>query len=254
LCTQQIRTGFSSQGCFAEFVTISASFAIRIPHSLNIYEAAPLLCSGLTSYKAVKESNSKPGDFIGITGGSGGVGHLAIQYAKAMGLIVCAFTHTGEKMRFCQQLGADFVFDLNSSDVLSDAITQTGGGCHAIINVSPSADSTRFCIDVLRPRGTMIQVGLPSGSFDIPIFPVVIKGLTIKGSVAGTREDMIEAFGFADRGLIKPIISVHNFDHVMDVFSRFQDGKFGSIKGRQVFKIGSPSLQSDYLSYPIVPQ
>ncbi len=165
-----------------------------------------------------------------------------------MGLIVFALTHGAEKMKFCQSLGADASFDLDDPRVLSNITAQTpgGSGVHAVINFSPATESTGLCCNLLRGKGVFVQVGLAPGNFQIDIFNVVMKALTIKGSIVGTREDMIEALAFAGRGLVKPMVSIQNIEDVVQVFHEMEKG---NLQGRVVFKLGDPTLASDYMSY-----
>ena len=220
---------------------------INIPDNVDIFEAAPLICAGLTAYKAIKESESKAGEFICILGASGGLGHLAIQFCKAMGYIVCALTHGETSVRFCRSLSADFVYDMNSSKWLEQLMvcTPENLGCHSVLNFSPSAESTRVAINLLRPNGTLIQVGLPIGDFQCSIFDVVMKRLTIRGSIVGTRSDAHEMLGFVSRGMIKSCIRIQPLENALVCFNELERGE---IEGRVVFKIATPTLNTDYLS------
>jgi len=162
------------------------------------------------------------------------LGHLAVQYAKAMGMVPIAVDVGQEKLDFCLSLGATYAFDAKRADLASAITEVTGGGCHGVLCLATSPSAFKLGVGLCRRKGTLVLVGLPSGGFDLSIFEVVLKRITVRGSIVGTREDMREAFGFVERGQVKCTIQVEPFDKVGDVFN---DLRLGKIQGRIVLDI-----------------
>lgn len=235
LCRRQKNTGFSINGTLAEYAIATASHAISIPPSVTDDQAAPLLCAGVTAYKALKETGAKAGDFVTIMGAGGGLGHLAIQYAKAMGFQVIAMDKGIERLNFCKSLGADFVIDVTDSNAVTQNIDASGGlGSHAITCFATNLSGFKMSIDVARRRGVVVAVGLPPGSFPCSVFDLVLKGITIKGSIVGTRADCNEALDFGARGLVKCSVELDELENINNIFTRLKNG---NILGRVVIKL-----------------
>jgi alcohol dehydrogenase, propanol-preferring len=232
LCPSQQNTGYSVNGGHAEYVVAPAAYVGRIPSELGFFEAAPILCAGVTTYKGLKETEARPGQWVVISG-IGGLGHLAVQYARAMGLRVVAVDVGAEKLALARSLGAEIVIDALHVDPASEVQRLIGGAHGALVTaVSPSA--FRQAIATLRSGGTCVFVGLPPGDFATPIFEVVLKRLTLRGSIVGTRMDLKEALEIAASSGIKPTTELQPLDQINNVFARMADG---SINGRVVLAI-----------------
>lgn len=230
LCLQQRNTGYSCNGGFAEYVIATASFAARIPDGLDFAHAAPILCAGVTTYKGLIETGARPGEWVAISG-IGGLGHVAIQYAKAMGLHVAAIDIAADKLDLARSSGADIIVDGRSQDALSDLIRTTGGGVHGVLVTAVSPPAFSQALDIVRRKGTVSLVGLPPGAFPLPIFDVVLKRITVRGSIVGTRRDLDEALAFAAEGKIKAEITKAPLEDINTIFSSMSVGK---IEGRMV--------------------
>ena len=150
---------------------------------------APILCAGVTTYKGIKETEAKPGEWIAISG-IGGLGHIAIQYAKAMGLHVAALDVTEEKLALARVLGAEATVDAKSPDAVAQIVKLTGGGAHGALVTAVSPPAFSQALHMVRRKGTVSLVGLPPGDFPTPIFDVVMKRITLRGSIVGGREDL----------------------------------------------------------------
>jgi alcohol dehydrogenase, propanol-preferring len=231
LCRKQQNTGYSVNGGFAEYVLAPEVYTGRIPDNLDFTDAAPILCAGVTTYKGLKETDTKAGDWVVIVG-AGGLGHLAVQYARAMGLHVAAVDISDEKLDLARSLGAELVVNGAVKDPAAMIQGQIGGA-HGVLVTAVSPKVFRQSIDMLRPGGTCTLVGLPPGDFSTPIFDVVLKGLTIRGSIVGTRKDLQESLEFAAEGKIKPTVETASLDAINDVFDRLRSGK---VNGRVVIK------------------
>jgi propanol-preferring alcohol dehydrogenase len=229
LCPYQQNTGYSVDGGYAEYSIAPAAFAARIPDMLCFVDVAPILCAGVTTYKALKETDTKPGDWVVISG-IGGLGHVAVQYARAMGLRVAAVDIADDKLDLARALGAEIAVNAMTADPVAELQTLIGGA-HGVVVTAVSKPAFAQAIGMLRRGGTCSLVGLPPGEFPTPIFDVVLKRLTIRGSIVGTRKDLQEALEFAALGRVKATIETQPLEAINDIFARL---KRGDVNGRVV--------------------
>jgi propanol-preferring alcohol dehydrogenase len=215
--------GYTKNGGFAEYMLADPNYVAHVPAGLAPQDAAPIICAGITTYKGIKETGAKPGEWIAISG-AGGLGHLAIQYAKVMGLNVCAIDIDDGKLAHAKRLGADVVVNAKTGDPAATVQKETGGGAHGVLITAPSLGAFRQGVAMTRKRGTCVLVGLPPGEFPVPLFDVVANCITIRGSFVGTRQDMVEALAFAAAGKVKADIELRPLSSVNEVFDRLQHG------------------------------
>jgi propanol-preferring alcohol dehydrogenase len=232
LCHKQQNSGYSVNGTFAQYALGQADYVGRIPENLSFVDAAPILCAGVTTYKGLKETKARPGEWVVISG-AGGLGHVAIQYAKAMGLRVAAVDLGPEKMALASKLGAELTVDALTQDPPKEIQKQIGGA-HGVLVTAVSTIAFKQAIGMLRRGGTCVLNGLPAGEFPVSIFDVVLNGYTVRGSIVGTRLDLEEALAFAAQGKVKATIEKLGLDSINDVFARMKKGK---INGRVVLEI-----------------
>lgn len=230
LCETQNMSGYTVNGSFAEYVIGAAPYVARLPQKVDFAQIAPILCAGVTTYKGIKETEAKPGEWLAISG-IGGLGHIAIQYAKAMGLHVAALDVTEEKLALARSLGADVTVNAKEPGAVAKIIKETGGGAHGVLVTAVSVPAFAQALQVVRRRGTVSLNGLPPGEFPTPIFDVVLKRITIRGSIVGTRRDLAEAIEFAAEGKVRAHIHKTTLDNINQVFS---DLKSGKVDGRMV--------------------
>src|ERR1044071_2233081 len=222
LCPNQQNTGYSVDGGFAEYVLAPAAYVGRLPGGIEFVQAAPVLCAGLTTYKGLKETGAKPGEWV-VVSGVGGLGHLAVQYAKAMGLHVAAVDVAEEKLALARELGAELTFNAEVEDPAAKIQQEIGGGQGVLITaVSPPA--FRQGIGMLRRGGTCVLVGLPPGDFPAPIFAVGLKRLAVRGSLVRPRNDPREALQFAAEGKVRSSVEAQPLEAVNEVFARLRRG------------------------------
>jgi len=233
LCESQHNSGYSVNGTFAEYAIGSAAHVARLPGNPDFAAMAPILCAGVTTYKGIKETEARPGEWIAISG-IGGLGHIAIQYAKAMGLHVAALDVTEEKLALATQLGAEVVVNAKSPDAAAQIVKQTGGGAHGVLVTAVSPPAFNQALQMVRRKGTVSLVGLPPGDFPTPIFDVVLKRITLRGSIVGTRKDLAEALEFAADGKVRAHIHKAKLADINQVFS---DLKAGKVDGRIVIDL-----------------
>lgn len=229
LCHEQKNAGYSVNGSFAEYCLADANYVGILPDNLDYAEVAPILCAGVTVYKGLKMTEARPGNWVVISG-IGGLGHLAVQYAVAMGLNVAAVDVDDEKLAFAQRLGASVVANARKEDPAQVFHAQFGGA-HAALVTAVSPKAFEQAIGTLRRGGTMVLNGLPPGKFDLSIFDMVLDGITVRGSIVGTRKDLQEALDFAGRHKVKATIAVEPLSHINAIFERMHAGK---IEGRIV--------------------
>ena len=240
LCLAQKNSGYSVNGSFAEYAVVQADYVGRIPKALSFVEAAPILCAGVTTYKGLKETDTRPGDWVVISG-VGGLGHIAIQYAKAMGLKVAAVDLGPEKLELARKLGAEITIDAKALDPPAEIQRQIGGA-HGVLVTAVSTIAFKQAVGMLRRGGTCVLNGLPPGEFPVSIFDVVLNRYTIRGSIVGTRMDLQEALTFAAEGKVKATIETRPLDSINDIFSRLKAGK---VNGRVVLEIGEQAARNE---------
>lgn len=229
LCERQRNTGYSVNGGYAEYMIARADFVGRIPADMDPALAAPVLCAGVTTYKGLKETEARPGQWVVISG-IGGLGHLAVQYARAMGLRVIAVDIAADKLELARRLGAEFVVNAHDEDAAA-AVQRLVGGAHAALVTAVSTSAFDTAVRLLRRGGTCVLVGLPPGEFPTPIFEVVLKRITIRGSIVGTRADLYEALDMAARGNIEVAYETRALEEINDIFADLEEGR---ITGRIV--------------------
>lgn len=217
-------------GGFAEYVIASAAFAARLPAGVDFAAIGPILCAGVTTYKGLKETEAKPGEWVVISG-VGGLGHIAIQYAKAMGLKVIGLDIAEDKLKLARESGAEQAVNALAKDAVERVLEVTGGGAHGVLVTAVSTPAFGQALHMVRRKGTVSLVGLPPGEFPTPIFDVVRKRITVRGSIVGTRRDLDEAIGFAVDGKVKAEFTKAPLTDINAIFDRMKQGK---IDGRVV--------------------
>lgn len=238
LCPKALLSGYTVDGTFQQYCVAKAAHVSKIPKNLPLDAVAPILCAGITVYKGLKESNARPGQTVAIVGAGGGLGSLAQQYAKAMGLHVIAIDGGDEKKEVCKKLGAEAYIDFQKSrDLVKDvhAASSDGLGPHAVILLAVSEKPFQQAADYVRPRGTIVAIGLPASAFlKASVFSTVIKMINIRGSYVGNRQDGVEAIDFFRKGLIKAPFKVVPLSDLSQVYELMEQGK---IAGRYVVQM-----------------
>tara|TARA_R110002012_G_scaffold149264_5_gene308264 strand:- start:6372 stop:7400 length:1029 start_codon:yes stop_codon:yes gene_type:complete len=232
LCESQQNTGYSVDGAYAEYVAADADYVGQLPDGFDFGPASPVLCAGVTVYKGLKEAEVRPGQWVAILG-IGGLGHMAVQYAKAMGMHVVAIDIADSKLKLAKSLGADEIINAADVDPVKEVISQIGG-VHGALVTAVNTKAFAQATGMLRRHGTMSLVGLPPGDFPLPIFDVVLKRLTIRGSIVGTRLDLSEALALAAEGQVKTTFNWAKLDDINEIFDWMREGR---IEGRVVLEI-----------------
>ncbi|MDO4441675.1 MAG: alcohol dehydrogenase AdhP [Moraxella sp.] len=230
LCRNVLNAGYTVDGGMATHCIVNADYAVKVPDGLDPAQASSITCAGVTTYKGIKVSGVRPGQWIAIYG-AGGLGNLGVQYAKKVfGAHVVAIDINDEKLQFAKEVGADLTINPNKEDaakVLQDKV----GGVHAAVVTAVSKAAFNSAVDAVRAGGRVVAIGLPPESMDLSIPRIVLDGIEVVGSLVGTRKDLEEAFQFGAEGLVVPKVQLRALDEVQEIFQEMYDGK---ITGRMV--------------------
>ncbi|MBO9716382.1 MAG: alcohol dehydrogenase AdhP [Pseudoxanthomonas sp.] len=234
LCEQQQNTGYSVNGGFAQYALANAAYVGHLPREIGFIQIAPVLCAGVTVYKGLKVTDTRPGEWVVISG-IGGLGHMAVQYAKAMGLNVAAVDVDDEKLALARRLGATVTVNAAKTDPAAFLKKEIGGAHGALVTaVSPKAFEQAQ--GMMRRGGTVSLVGLPPGSFPLDIFGMVLNGITVRGSIVGTRLDLQESLEFAAQGKVAATVASDRLENINDIFAHMHKGE---IEGRIVLDMAA---------------
>lgn len=232
LCPDQNMSAYTKDGSYAEYAIGHEDFVGLVPKDLDIITGAPVVCAGVTTYKAVKQAKLKPGNFVVVIG-VGGLGQMAIQYAKAMGYRVIGIDVTDEKVDLALKSGAEFAFNSKKVNAIEKVIEATNGGAHGVVNTSVATSAANQGMEMLRRGGRQVLVGLPAkdklgkDEFGVSVFWTVLLERELAGSIVGTRKDLQEALDYAARGLVKSeVTKVVKLDQVAEIFEKLEKGDF----------------------------
>jgi propanol-preferring alcohol dehydrogenase len=230
LCESQRNSGYSVDGAFAEYAVVPAAFATPVPDGVSSVDAAPLSCAGVTTYKAVKVAGVAPAERVAVFG-VGGLGHLAVQYARIAGAFVIGVDVQDDKLAMARELGADEVVNAATTDPV-EAIQALGGADVAVaLAASPASFDQAF--RSLRRGGRLVCVALPAdGTIQLPIFETVLMGKSVIGSIVGTRNDLADVFALHAAGRTKVIAVDRKLDEVNESMA---DVLAGEVPARIVF-------------------
>lgn len=235
ICKASEATGYSKPGGYAGFMLAEAAFVARLPRKADLYGLAPILCAGVTTYRGLKRTRTRPGQWAAVVG-IGGLGHIAVQYAIAMGMRVVAVDVDDEKLKLARRLGAEMVVNARKVDPVAEIQAKIGGTHGAVVTaVAPAAFEQ--AVGMLRPAGTVAYIGLPGGKADqirTSISSITNWERTITGSNVGTRLDLNEAVAFALNGRVKAHIRKVPLAGINRILADMRRGK---IVGRVVLDL-----------------
>jgi propanol-preferring alcohol dehydrogenase len=234
LCEQQINTGYGCDGGYAEKMLAWADYAQPVPEGVTPFDAAPLTCAGVTTYKALKVADIRPAQLVAISG-IGGLGHLAVQYARIAGATVAAIDVTDDKLELARRLGAEIVIDARKEDV--GAVLKEHGGAHAAVALAVNEAAFAAVNTGLRRGGKLVMVALPAhGTIQVPIFDTVLNGTSVIGSIVGTRQDLAEVFQLHAAGRTQVIYETRPLESVNESIDEVLRGQ---VTARIVFDLGA---------------
>lgn len=227
-CPNQLNSGYTVDGTFQQYVAAPAKYVTPIPEKLDLMTAAPVLCAGVTVLRGLKEANLQPGRWVVIPGAGGGLGHLAVQFAAVAGYRVLAIDTGKEKEALVKKLGAEAWIDFrHTQDLVADVKAVTGGiGAHAALVAAASEFAYAQALEYLRPRGTLVAIGLPPGTqVKADVFWTVLTGRKIVGSVVGSRQDALDALRLVERGKVQVIYEVKALSDLNQIYADMEAGK-----------------------------
>jgi propanol-preferring alcohol dehydrogenase len=229
LCPNAVYGGYTANGSFADYALAPAAYVAHIPDRLSDIEAGPILCAGLTTWKALRETEAQPGQWIAISG-VGGLGQLAVQYGVALGFHVIAIDIDDDKLVTEKRMGAELALNAQQDDVVNRVQSEIGGA-HGVVVTAVSLSAFTKAVGITRRRGTCVLVGLPPGEFPTPLFDVVLKRITIRGSLVGTRLDLQDCLSIAAARNIRADIRTEPLEKINNALD---DLRHGNVKGRIV--------------------
>jgi propanol-preferring alcohol dehydrogenase len=232
LCPRQDGLGYDRNGTYAEYCVVSAGFAVPLPDG-PLENLAPVMCAGVTSYRGLKEMGLRAGSWVVISG-VGGTGHLAIQYARAMGHRVIAIDVEADKLAHARALGAELAIHGDNEFPVNKIVRHTGGGAHGVLATAPAAKALEQSVRMLRRGGTVILIGIPKEPLPLNVFDMVIKGLRVRGSLIGTRGDVREALQLVSDGTVTPLVDSRSLDEVNDAIGAMRTRR---VQGRVVLRM-----------------
>ncbi|EMR68265.1 putative alcohol dehydrogenase protein [Eutypa lata UCREL1] len=229
-------------GSFQEYIVLDAGYLALLPDDIDPVTIGPVLCAGLTTYKAVKNANVNIGDWVVVIGAGGGLGHLAVQYAIAKGAVVIGIDGGPEKGDFIKSIGASKYIDFKTTpDLAQEVRNLTNGGANSVIVTAGNVKAFAQAADMLKVGGTLSCVGIPSqkGFIETPVSSIVIKGLHITGNLVGSLKECLEAVDLVRRGIVKPHITVRDFADLPAVYDELEKG---DVSGRIVLKVAKDDI------------
>ena len=221
-CEKQLNPGLNMPGGYAEYTKAFANYVGVVPKGMDPFDAAVLSCAGLTTYKAVKVAKVKPSDLVAIFG-IGGLGHLAVQYAIIAGAKVVAVDLQDEKLNHAKELGAEYTINAAQQDPVEEIRKLGGASATLVLAASPKAYQQAYYS--LRRCGTMVFVGLLNGSVEIPILSTVGKGVSIRGSIVGSRVDLQETYRLHMEGKTKVLYEKRRIEQVNEAFEEVRSAR-----------------------------
>ncbi len=224
--------GYTMDGSYAELTVAYGSHVVQVPDAVTSFDAAPITCAGVTTYKALKVAKPQPNETAMVVG-IGGLGHLALQYAGIFGTSTVAVDVEDEKLQLAKDLGVDHVVDGRGDQAAE--LAALGGVDVAVVTV-PSPAAMRAAHAALNPNGRLVIVGLPRDNrLELPVFETVLKGISVIGSLVGTRNDLRDCFALHAAGRTQVIAQSRRLEDVNDAFEEVLSGQ---VPARLVFELG----------------
>lgn len=234
LCRSVENAGYTVDGGMAEQCIVLADYAVKVPEGLGSAEASSITCAGVTTYKGVKMSGVKPGQWF-VVFGAGGLGNLAMQYAKnVFNAKVIVVDVVDGQLELARSMGADYVINSKKEDA-AKVIQEKFGGAHAAIVTAVAKVAFDAAVESVRAGGCVVAIGLPNDAMSLRIPRLVFDGIKLVGSLVGTREDLVEAFKFGAEGKVVPKVTMRPLEDINDIFEEMEQGK---IRGRMVIDFG----------------
>jgi D-arabinose 1-dehydrogenase-like Zn-dependent alcohol dehydrogenase len=221
LCENQPISGINYDGGYADYVIAPANAIALVPDELKDADAGPLLCAGVTTFNALRNSGARTGDTVAILG-IGGLGHLAVQYAAKAGYRTVAVARGQDKGPLAKQLGAHIYIDSTTQDPAKEL--QKIGGAQIVLSTVTSAKALEWVLDGLAPAGKFILVGAPDGPVVLNPFPMLLGRRTVAGWPSGTGMDSEDTLNFSALTGVRPMIETYPLEKAGEAYDRMMSG------------------------------
>jgi propanol-preferring alcohol dehydrogenase len=237
--------GVTAQGCFAEFVKVDSRSSTKLPKEVSFMSAAPLACAGRTVWRSVLETELKAGEWICFVGSGGGLGHLGVQFAKALGLKIIGIDARDEGLALTKEYGADVVVDARKGkgEAVKAVQAVTGGfGADATVNLSDAQSAAGLACAVTKMHGLMVQIAQPD-TVEIPFPELIFRDIRIRGSLICSPEEsksMLKCI--AEHGITVKTNPFYGLDKIEDLVSMVHGGK---IQGKAVIVIDDEQIKRE---------
>jgi D-arabinose 1-dehydrogenase-like Zn-dependent alcohol dehydrogenase len=215
-------TGFSHDGGYSEYMVAPAQSLAAIPDELTPVEAAPLMCAGITTYNALRNSGARPGDLVAIQA-IGGLGHLAIQYANKFGYRVIAVGRGVDAKDLALKLGAKEYIDSETSNPAEEL--KKMGGAKTIVSTAPSGKAMSAMIDGLKAHGKLMVVGASSDPIEVSPAQLIVCERSIQGWASGTSIDSEDTLRFSALSGVRAMIETYPLARAAEAYDRMMSGK-----------------------------
>lgn len=222
LCQKGQIPGISYDGGYADYMLAPQEALARMPADLSDVDAAPLLCAGITTFNALRNSGARAGDVVAILG-IGGLGHLGVQYARKMGFVTVAIARGQDKAPLAQQLGAHHYIDSASQNVAQALLAL--GGARVILATATSGKAMSAALGGLGLNGKMIMVGVSEEPVEVPITQFIMGRHSVQGWPSGTAADSQETLAFSALSGVKPMIEEYPLSRAAEAYERMMSGK-----------------------------
>ncbi|WP_431018328.1 alcohol dehydrogenase [Burkholderia gladioli] len=216
-CSNPVITGMTTDGGYAELMLAEARGLVRVPDDLDAAEAAPLLCAGLTTFNALRNAGARAGDVVAIHG-VGGLGHLAVQFARKMGFYTVAIARGADKETLARQMGAHRYIDASSEDVAQ--VLRKIGGAKVVLGTAPTGKGMSDTVAGLAPRGKLIVVAISGDPITLNAIDLVFGAREVVGALTGTVADNEQTLSFARMQEIRPLIERFPLDQAQTAYDR----------------------------------
>lgn len=226
-CAKQTNFGFSMHGAMAEYAVAPASTLVRVPEGIAAAQIAPLCCAGWTAMGAISEAAVARGGSVALFG-FGGLGHLALQIARSRELRVAVADISEGKLEQARAAGADFA---GHAETASRALQKQWGGVDAAIVLAPSPVAVQQAFRSVKRTGTVVLVGISVNTYELPLVDTILKGIRIRGSYLGSRQELDAVFQMAMGGALRPQVTTYPIDEAPAVLDQL---RCGEIHGRAV--------------------
>jgi propanol-preferring alcohol dehydrogenase len=242
-CVKQCHSGRAVDGTLAQYTIVPFRSMIRLPEGPSDEQLAPIMCAGVTAYRALKICGAIPGQWVVVSGAGGGVGAMGIQYARAMGFRVLAIDAGEKKRDYCLRLHAEAYLDVLNHQSISQAVKDAtdGQGAAAVIVAAGSTKAYQDAFDMLAPFGTLVCVGIPPPPEKIQFHPLqfIDNGIRIIGSMVGSKQDIAEALQFVQRGVVIPDVEVLSLEDVPSLMPRIAAGQVSILISALIWMYGA---------------